>query len=70
MKADSWSDASAEIAVSLPSSGVPVHRSPLCVMCDHERAVHTVATDGAGWCGEGRGCECGGFQLFNRLFSS
>jgi hypothetical protein len=70
VKADNWSDASAEIAVSLPSSGVPVHRSPLCVMCDHERAVHTVATDGAGWCGEGRRCECGGFQLFNRLLSS
>jgi hypothetical protein len=34
----------------------------LCVMCDHERATHTVGTDGAGWCGEERGCECGGFQ--------
>jgi hypothetical protein len=33
----------------------------LCAMCDHERAAHTVGTDGAGWC-EGRGCECGGFQ--------
>ena len=32
-----------------------------CVMCGHERATHTVGTDGAGWCGE-VGCDCGGFQ--------
>jgi hypothetical protein len=33
-----------------------------CVMCGHEKAQHTVGTDGAGWCGEGPRCECGGFQ--------
>jgi hypothetical protein len=37
-----------------------------CVMCGHERATHTVGTDGAGWCGEG-GCECGGFQKWRSL---
>jgi hypothetical protein len=34
----------------------------LCVMCDHEKAAHTAGTDGAGWCGKGPGCDCGGFQ--------
>jgi hypothetical protein len=38
-----------------------------CVMCGHEKATHTVGTDGAGWCGEGPGCECGGFQEWRSL---
>jgi hypothetical protein len=54
---------SAGIAISqrLRTSGSGPESSP-CVMCDHERAVHTAGTDGAGWCGQGRACECGGFQ--------
>lgn len=36
--------------------------SPLCVMCEHERTIHTAGTDGAGWCGQERNCDCGGFQ--------
>jgi hypothetical protein len=38
-----------------------------CVMCGHEKAKHTVGTDGAGWCGQGRRCECGGFQEWRSL---
>jgi hypothetical protein len=38
-----------------------------CVMCGHEKAKHTVGTDGAGWCGEERSCECGGFQEWRSL---
>jgi hypothetical protein len=56
------------VAVSLPPltrdsglSGQP------CVMCDHPRVLHTAGTDGAGWCGEASGCECGGFQSANTL---
>jgi len=52
---------SPDIAVSLPPLTRDSDREP-CVMCDHARALHTVGTDGAGWCAEGRGCECGGFQ--------
>jgi hypothetical protein len=38
-----------------------------CVMCGHEKGKHIVGTDGAGWCGEGRRCECGGFQEWRSL---
>ncbi len=56
------------LAVSLPpltrDSGP--EREP-CVMCDHPRSLHTAGTDGAGWCAEARGCECGGFQELRSL---
>ncbi len=45
----------------LPRVDDAIKPSP-CVMCDHEKVTHTVGTDGAGWCGQGEGCDCGGFQ--------
>jgi len=51
------------IAVSLPPlTGDPERGVEECVMCDHARDLHTTGTDGAGWCADPRGCECGGFQ--------
>ncbi len=38
-----------------------------CVMCGHRKAKHIVGTDGAGWCGQGLRCECGGFQEWRSL---
>jgi hypothetical protein len=59
---------SPDIAVSLQLFARTFGLEPLpCVICGHEEAKHTVGTDGAGWCAEGRRCECGGFQEWRSL---
>jgi hypothetical protein len=49
-------------AVSLPPLTRDSGPGEPCVMCEHIRDRHRVGTDGAGWCAEGSGCDCGGFQ--------
>jgi len=33
-----------------------------CAICGHPKVQHVPGTDGAGWCGESGGCDCGAFH--------
>lgn len=52
-----------EMSVSPPHYRFPdtTRSEDSCAMCGHRRALHTTATDGAGWCAFPESCDCGGF---------